>query len=41
MIQVLLGHKKIETTALYAQVASTTLRDVQSPLDALSIDPPD
>ena len=41
VIQVLLGHKKIETTALYAQVASTTLRDVQSPLDALSIDPPD
>ncbi len=41
VIQVLLGHKKIETTALYAQVATTTLRDVQSPLDALSIDPPD
>jgi len=41
VIQVLLGHKKIETTALYAQVASTTLRDVQSPQDALSIDPPD
>jgi len=26
VIQVLLGHKKIETTALYAQVATTTLR---------------
>ena len=41
VIQVLLGHKKIETTALYAQVATTTLRDAPSPLDALSIDPPD
>ncbi len=41
VIQVLLGHKKIETTALYAQVAATTLRDAPSPLDALSIDPPD
>jgi site-specific recombinase XerD len=41
VIQVLLGHKKIETTALYAQVATTTLRDTYSPLDALSIDPPD
>ena len=41
VIQVLLGHKKIETTALYAQVAATTLRDTHSPLDALSIDPPD
>ena len=41
VIQVLLGHKKIETTALYAQVAAKTLRDAPSPLDALSIDPPD
>jgi integrase/recombinase XerD len=41
VIQVLLGHKKIETTALYAQVATTTLRDTHSPLDALWIDPPD
>ena len=40
VIQVLLGHKKLETTALYSQVATTTLRDTQSPLDALSIDPP-
>ncbi len=39
VIQVLLGHKKLETTALYSQVATTTLRDTQSPLDALSIDP--
>jgi integrase/recombinase XerD len=40
VIQVLLGHKKLETTALYSQVATKTLRDTQSPLDALSIDPP-
>jgi len=35
-----MGHKKLETTALYRQVATTTLRDTQSPLDALDIDPP-
>jgi integrase/recombinase XerD len=40
VIQVLLGHKKIETTALYAQVATSTLRDVHSPLDTLLIKPP-
>ena len=38
VIQVLLGHKKLETTALYSQVATTTLRDTPSPLDALDID---
>ena len=40
VIQVLLGHKKLETTALYSQVATTTLRDTRSPLDYLSLDPP-
>ena len=35
IIQVLLGHKKLETTALYSQVATATLRDVVSPLDVL------
>ncbi|UUZ74925.1 site-specific integrase [Polaromonas sp. P1(28)-13] len=35
LIQVLLGHKKLETTALYAQVATDILREVISPLDAL------
>ena len=36
VIQVLLGHAKLETTALYAQVATTTIRKVMSPLDRLS-----
>lgn len=35
VIQVLLGHKKLETTALYAQVATEVLREVTSPLDSL------
>ena len=41
VIQVLLGHKKLETTALYAQVATATLREVTSPLERLTLsDPP-
>jgi len=36
VIQVLLGHKKLETTALYAQVATDILREVVSPLDILT-----
>jgi len=39
LIQVLLGHKKLETTAMYSQVANRTLRDTHSPLEALSLDP--
>jgi site-specific recombinase XerD len=35
VIQVLLGHKKLETTAHYSQVANTTLRAVKSPLEQL------
>jgi site-specific recombinase XerD len=35
VIQVLLGHKKLDTTALYSQVATRTIRDVSSPLDQL------
>lgn len=35
IIQVLLGHKKLETTALYAQVATEILYQVVSPLEKL------
>lgn len=35
VIQVLLGHKKLDTTALYVQVATDVLREVVSPLDTL------
>ncbi len=36
VIQVLLGHAKLETTALYTRVAVNTIRDVKSPLDRLA-----
>jgi integrase/recombinase XerD len=36
VIQVLLGHKKLDTTARYSHIASTTLRTVKSPLEHLS-----
>ena len=35
LIQVLLGHAKLDTTALYTQVATNTIRAVMSPLDRL------
>nr|WP_315591680.1 site-specific integrase [uncultured Cupriavidus sp.] len=38
VIQVLLGHRKLETTALYAQVATDLLREVVSPLEHLRSD---
>ena len=46
IIQVLLGHAKLETTALYTKVATRTVRAVISPLDKLGIfvpaeEPPD
>lgn len=47
LIQVLLGHAKLETTMLYTQVATNVIRAVMSPLDRLTpltnkrSDPPD
>ena len=40
VIQVLLGHKKLDTTALYSQVATRTIREVRSPLEHLVMTPP-
>src|SRR6516165_5473548 len=36
VIQVLLGHAKLDTTALYTRVANATIRTVTSPLDRLA-----
>ena len=38
VIQVLLGHKKLETTATYSHVAARTLREVKGPLEHLKIE---
>jgi site-specific recombinase XerD len=40
VIQVLLGHKKLDTTALYSQVATRTIREVTSPLEQPVMTPP-
>jgi integrase/recombinase XerD len=37
VIQVLLGHAKLETTALYTRVAVNTIRDIKSPLERLGV----
>jgi len=37
VIQVMLGHAKLETTALYTRVAVNTIREVKSPLDRLGL----
>ena len=40
VIQVLLGHRKLDTTAVYTRVALKTLREVTSPLALLAPPPP-
>jgi len=35
VIQVMLGHSKLETTSIYAHVATKLMREVVSPLDNL------
>ena len=37
IIQALLGHRQLSTTALYTQVATTTIANTQSPLDRLDL----
>jgi site-specific recombinase XerD len=37
VIQVLLGHSKLETTALYTRIATNTIRAVMSPLERLNL----
>jgi len=39
VIQVLLGHQKLENTARYSHVATRTLSEVTSPLEHLAIPP--
>ena len=40
VIQVLLGHRKLDSTALYTRVALKTIREVPSPLALLAAPPP-
>jgi len=38
IIQALLGHRSLNTTARYTQVATSTIRDTPSPLDRLRLE---
>jgi integrase/recombinase XerD len=40
VIQVLLGHRKLDTTAIYTRVALKAIREVTSPLALLALPPP-
>ena len=39
VIRMLLGHKKLDTTARYSHIASSTLKAVKSPLEYLKLGP--
>jgi site-specific recombinase XerD len=40
VVQALLGHQSLNTTALYTHLAKSWLSEVKSPLDSLKEEPP-